>query len=250
MTKKTDKISKKDIKTLWGKSGNICAFPGCFCELAQEDSVGSNVIIGEMAHIEGENQTSARYNPRMKDEERDAYKNRILLCPTHHTVIDKDSNLYTVDNITGMKTNHEKWVRNSLTKEEVNITFVELESITQFLISTEPQKEEIIQVITPKDKINKNELSPFIEEYLKIGMLKSKLVREYITRNPDVNFGKQLQKRFVDKYLEYKELEMSGDEIFLSLFEFASNNSNEFKKQAAALAVLTYFFETCDIFKE
>ena len=250
MSKKSDNISKQDIKILWGRSGNLCVFPVCNVELAKEGSTGSNMIIGVMAHIKGENPTSARYDSSMSDKERDSYKNRILLCPTHHTEIDKDPDLYTVEKLLGIKTNHETWVKESLRKEEISITFVELESITQFLVSLETQIEETISVIPPKDKINKNQLSASVEEYIKIGMLKSKLVSQYITQQPDVNFGERLKKGFVDKYLELKNTGMSGEEIFLELFEFASNGSSDFKKRAAALAVLTYFFETCEVFEE
>lgn len=246
---KTD-ISKKDIKILWGKSGNRCAFPGCNVELAKEGSTGKNMVIGVMAHIKGENPTSARYDSSMSDKERNGYENRILLCPTHHTVIDNDSHLYNVGKLLEIKNNHEKWVKESLRKEEINVTFIELESITQYLLSATTEVEEELSVIPPREKIIRNQLSTSIEEYIKIGMLKSKLVTQYITQHPDVNFGERLKKGFVDKYLEFKQSDKSGDELFLELFEFASNGSSDFEKQAAALAVLTYFFEVCDVFKK
>jgi hypothetical protein len=250
MGKKSDNISEKDIKTLCLKSGNLCAFPDCNVELAKQGSTGSNMIIGVMAHIKGKNPTSARYDSSMGDKDRDSYENRVLLCPTHHIEIDKDPNLYTVEKLLEIKTNHEAWVKESLRKEEISITFVELEATTQFLVSKEIQIGEAISVIPPKDKINKNQLSASVEEYIKIGMLKSRLVSQYITQHPDVDFGERLKKGFVDKYLEFKNNGMSGDEIFLELFEFASSGSSDFKKQAAALAVLTYFFETCEVFEE
>jgi len=246
---KTD-ISKKDIKILWGKSGNRCAFPRCNIELAKEGSTGKNIVIGVMAHIKGENPTSARYDSNMDDEERNCYENRILLCPTHHTIIDNDSQLYTVEKLLEIKNNHEKWVSESLRKEEINVTFVELETITQFLVSAEVQIEDALSVIPYKDKIKKNQLSPSTEEYIKIGMLKTKLVKEYIDRSLDINFGERLKQGFVNKYLELKNSGITGDELFLVLFDFASNGSSDFKKQAAALAVLTYFFETCEVFEE
>jgi len=245
-------ISRKDIKILWGKSGNRCAFPGCEVELAKEGSSGKNIVIGVMAHIKGENPNSARYdpNPNMTDKERNCYENRILLCPTHHTLIDNDIQAYTVEKLLEMKNNHEKWVSDSRKKEEINITFAELEVITKFLVSTNAQEEEEITLVPPKEKIKKNQLTPPIEEYLKIGMLKSKLVAQYIEKQPDVDFGERLKKGFVDKYLELKASVMNGDELFLELFEFASNNSSDFRKQAAALAILTYFFETCEVFEK
>lgn len=250
MSKKADTISKKDVKILWGKSGNRCAFLGCNVELAKEGSTGKNMIIGVMAHIKGENPTSARYDSNMGDKEVDGYENRILLCPTHHTEIDQDQNLYTIEKLLEIKVNHETWVKESLQKEEINVTFVELESITQYLLSATTEVGEGLSVVPYREKIDKNQLSASTEEYIKIGMLRSKLVTQYITQHPDVMFGERLKKGFVNKYLELKNTGITGDELFLVLFDFASNGFSDFKKQAAALAVLIYFFETCEVFEE
>ncbi|HAY96656.1 HNH endonuclease, partial [Shewanella sp.] len=45
-----------------------------------------------MAHIKGNKLGSNRYDPEQTDVERDSYENLILLCPTHHTLIDKAEN--------------------------------------------------------------------------------------------------------------------------------------------------------------
>jgi hypothetical protein len=70
----------KDRKELWAKSGNVCSYPGCGVELAGEP--GSDKVLGEEAHIKGENPGAARYDNTQSDDERDSYDNRILLCPT------------------------------------------------------------------------------------------------------------------------------------------------------------------------
>ena len=57
------------------------------------------VPIGEIAHIEGLNPDSPRYNPNMTNKERNSYVNLIILCPTCHTKIDKDPNYYTVEKL-------------------------------------------------------------------------------------------------------------------------------------------------------
>jgi hypothetical protein len=243
-------MSRKDRKLLWAKSGNCCAFPGCRKKLAQKGSTGNKIIIGVEAHIKGEKPTASRYDHKISDKEGNSYENRILLCPTHHTLVDSDVKLYAVENLLEMKEKHEKWVSEKLQREEIGITFSELEVITKFLATVSTEKEEKITVVPLKDKIKKNELTPKIEDYIKIGLLKIKLVKEYIDKNPDINFGKRLKQGFVNKYLELKKSAKKGDELFLDLFEFASNRSQEFKTQAAGLAVLTYFFETCEVFEK
>jgi hypothetical protein len=90
------------IQTLFAYSGNKCAFPDCNANMVEDKS-----IIGEKCHIEGEKEESARYNPNMTDKERNSLDNLILLCPTHHTLIDKKPQEYTTDNLKKMKHRHE-----------------------------------------------------------------------------------------------------------------------------------------------
>jgi hypothetical protein len=100
-----------DRKKLWARSGNLCSFPECNTELAQEKQ--ANRVIGEEAHIKGEKPSAARYDPKQSKEEKASYENRILLCPTHHTMIDADPETWTVERLIEMKRNHEQQVRES-----------------------------------------------------------------------------------------------------------------------------------------
>jgi hypothetical protein len=101
-------LKSGDLKKLWGRSGNICSFPKCGVELAQEKKV--NRVIGEEAHIKGEKPTAPRYDPNQMEDERESCENRILLCPTHHTEIDSDPETWTVESIEQMKADHEQQV--------------------------------------------------------------------------------------------------------------------------------------------
>ena len=103
-------ITQKTIKLLWGNAAGRCAFPNCPLRLCT-DSSGPNApyTIGEMAHICGEKPEARRYNASQSPSERDGYGNLILLCPTHHTTIDKIENEleYSVAKLNTMKSNHE-----------------------------------------------------------------------------------------------------------------------------------------------
>jgi hypothetical protein len=99
-------LKSGDLKKLWGRSGNICSFPGCGFELAKEKKV--NRVIGEEAHVKGEKPTAPRYDPNQTQEERESYGNRILLCPTHHTEIDSDPETWTVERLKQTKVDHEQ----------------------------------------------------------------------------------------------------------------------------------------------
>jgi len=62
-----------------------------------------------MAHIKGKKKGSSRYDKTQSPQERDDYINLLLLCPTHHTVIDKKENesIYTVGVLLDIKHEHE-----------------------------------------------------------------------------------------------------------------------------------------------
>lgn len=78
-------ISEIDIKLLWGRAGGMCSKPDCTGDLTVLVDSG-NYIVGEMAHVIGRKPTARRSTPEGGP---DSYDNLILLCPTHHTHIDK-----------------------------------------------------------------------------------------------------------------------------------------------------------------
>ena len=91
-----------DIKLLFARSGNRCAFPKCRAPMAI-----NNTLTGEVCHIKGVRPGSARHDPGQLDVERHVYANLILMCPTHHTVIDDDEEAYTVERLRKIKATHE-----------------------------------------------------------------------------------------------------------------------------------------------
>ena len=99
-------ISARDRKRLWGKSGNRCAK----CRrLLTHPGQGSarEAVLGEEAHIVGERPGAARYQS-LPATERNAYENRVLLCPTDHTIVDEQPELWTVEALTSLKVAHEE----------------------------------------------------------------------------------------------------------------------------------------------
>jgi hypothetical protein len=101
------------IKNLYAKSGNICAFPGCNCNLTIS---GSN--ISQVAHIISERSNGPRHDPNYGDY--DCEENLILLCSIHHKIVDDNEEMYTVDSLLGMKACHEEYIRSLLNKNNIN----------------------------------------------------------------------------------------------------------------------------------
>jgi hypothetical protein len=234
---------------LFLRSGNLCAFPGCKTHLV-EDKTKSDPpsIVGVICHIKGQKSGSSRYDLDMLDDDRDSVDNLILFCPTHHKLVDDQPNEYTVENLQKFKYGHEKWVRERVSREVSNITFSELDVITKYLVENAPSEYEM-RVVSPKEKIRRNELSEQVENQIRMGMAQVNLVREFIKRNLDLEFGERLRSGFVDKYNALVKKGLKGDELFYSLFDFASMGNTDFRHQAAGLVVLSYFFESCDVFE-
>lgn len=118
-------------KALWGRSGNRCAY----CKrnlMPTTDEVtgaalsGAGVLLGEEAHIRsGRADGGPRY--RSDYDGVDDYPNLILLCPTHHTLVDKDGGAhYSIAQLEQLKQEHENWVDSRLSLAEATALQVEL----------------------------------------------------------------------------------------------------------------------------
>lgn len=91
-----------DLKKLFARSGNRCAFPRCKAAIVHDDT-----LLGEVAHIKGLRPGSARHDPAQTPEERNAYANLILLCANHHNIVDDDEVSYPVERLLAIKAAHE-----------------------------------------------------------------------------------------------------------------------------------------------
>ena len=106
---------------LWARSGNRCAFPNCAQLLVEDtDSASGGVVIGEEAHIvarelDGPRGSEAGQHPI------DSYLNHILLCPTHHRVVDEHPETFTVAALQTMRRDHEHRIRCQMYAESAPI---------------------------------------------------------------------------------------------------------------------------------
>jgi len=245
-------IRLRDQKILCLKSGNRCAIPECRKLLViEKTSRDKESIIAEMPHIKGEKPKAPRYDKNMTDEERNSCDNLILVCRDHHKMIDDQPNTFKVEKLHQIKKEHAAWIQENLDNQMVNVTFGELNVITKYLNANQPTLSESYTLIPPKDKINRNNLSPSTKHKIMTGMLQVKKVEHYIDNYPDVEFGERLKQGFVTEYERLKNEEnLSGDELFNSLFAFACRGSSDFREMAAGLAVLVYLFEKCEVFEK
>jgi hypothetical protein len=104
-------VSEKDVKKLWGLAAGRCSRPGCEQECIRFLDSNEPTVIGEMAHVIAKKPDGPRGQASGGEN---TYKNLILLCPTHHTEIDKaPEGTFSVKEIHEWKRLHEERVRNS-----------------------------------------------------------------------------------------------------------------------------------------
>ena len=107
MAKYRMRIPEKEQRILFAKSGNICAFPDCDSSVIA-DIDNENRPIAEMAHIIAYNEDGPRSDPNLPLKEKNKASNLILLCPTHHTLVDKFEYQFNVHVLREMKLQHER----------------------------------------------------------------------------------------------------------------------------------------------
>ncbi len=99
-------------RKLWASSGGFCGKPDCHTDLFPFFESGEITNIEELAHIIGQKKKGPRGNNPLPLSERDEFENIILLCPTCHTIIDKNPKLYPDDTVKQWKANHEESIAN------------------------------------------------------------------------------------------------------------------------------------------
>ena len=110
-TQRNSYFHPRMLKILWGRSGNSCAFPGCSQILVAQSEKEDYAIIGDMAHIIAASQEGPR--GKSQDVDPGEVSNIILLCPTHHRLIDQDPASYPPEELRRWKQEHEKAVIDS-----------------------------------------------------------------------------------------------------------------------------------------
>ncbi len=244
---------KSDIKILWGQSGGRCAFPGCRTVLVADATPHDpKATLGAVAHIVADSDRGPRADPSMPSDLRRRETNLILLCGTHHDVVDGQPNSHTVAELQAWKADHVEWVRSRLTDAVAAVDFAELQRLTEVLIlQTAPRVADVAPPTPPPEKLRKNDLTVAVTTRLQIGSLRFLDVEDFVARTTqsDDGFGERLRAGFREHYEVLINSSVTGDELFEELVDWAAAGSTEFDVMAAALAVVTYLFTICDLFE-
>ena len=253
-------VSPGTKRALAQLSGNRCAMPDCGLRLVDAQGIS----VGIAAHIAGargrgkQGSPSARFAPSMTDDERNALGNLIYVCRNCHEKIDaipQGERDYPVARLIDIKAKHEGIVDRAMNEALASVSFAELEHATQWATEEglEPSSERDYSRISIEDKIKKHGLSASSRSLIAMLLGAAPLVRSYIqaVSQGDPRFPDRLKARFLERYFRLRgEGITSGDELFVRMRELATRGFQDQTTEIAALAVLVYLFEMCEVFEQ
>lgn len=107
-----DDFSPATLRELAGRSGYICAFPGCrrLTVGPSDDRKSGLSMIGVGAHITAASKKGPRYDENISSEERSDVRNGVWMCQTHAKLVDDNASKHTVSELRRWKTQHEDWI--------------------------------------------------------------------------------------------------------------------------------------------
>jgi len=71
-------------------------------------------VVGDECHVISRQLNGPRHDPNYPEDKLDSYENLILLCRTHHKMVDDQYESFNVDILSKMKSDHEAWVSQKL----------------------------------------------------------------------------------------------------------------------------------------
>jgi len=122
--------------------------------------------------------------------------------------------------------------------------------VVEYLATAEPPP--IPDVELPSvAKLEYNRLSEEKAGLLQLGRIRQGLIEDYLSGMPDADKPEEIAQAFRGKYATLRDSGINVDRVFDGLWLFAGGEhfAAEPKKIAAVTAVLSYFFDRCDIFE-
>ncbi len=135
--------------------------------------------------------------------------------------------------------------------QEAQLGFEDIRLVLEEIQARSLPPDQVPAVVQP-GKIKANSLSDDVATLLWAGSSRAFLVKDFFDSWHDETYGERLQKSFRDKYLELKQQipALHPNSIFDELHAWAGGPSRtSAAREMAVLAVLAYFFDSCDIFE-
>ncbi|MCQ2369487.1 MAG: SAVED domain-containing protein [Paludibacteraceae bacterium] len=119
------KIPKNIQNLLWAKSAGRCEFSGCNKILYEDLLTKKSKNLGYVAHIIADSPNGPRGSEKDSEELAKDVNNLMLLCDSHHRLVDGEPKTYTKEVLIQMKKEHEDRVKTCTeVKEDKQTTIV------------------------------------------------------------------------------------------------------------------------------
>lgn len=243
-------------KAVYARARGMCAFEDCRKDLVLEATEDNTAQVGQLAHIIASSPDGPRGDPSYPPEKINSFDNLILLCPNHHKEIDLLVDKYPFEKVREIQQNHYNWLDSLIDRGMSEFGFEELkkavEGIIEIIESKPHNSNETFDLITPDDKINKNNLTKSSRSQIIMGLRGSKEVKKFFVEisQDEPHFPNIIKLGFQKKYLELKNQGLEGDLLFEEMVKFAQGGTKDSVQQAASLAILCYLFELCEVFEK
>lgn len=253
-----DRVPPAQEKVVISRSGDSCAYPGCGLELTIDPQHvdDSPKATGKVAHISAASPGGPRYDESMTSKQRGSAENLIYLCGSHHDVIDSQLEFHTRDFLIDAKVSHERAVARGVRSALGQVTYEELSVVCAVIASVPagPREVGVERALPLQEKIDLNGLGPLSVQRITDGLSQAARVEQFIIFQNRLSptFGRSLVARFKADYYSAQADGLSSDEIFDYLVENAHANAGPRdtpQVRAAALSVVAYLFEICEIFE-
>ena len=114
--------TQKTIKLLFAACGNQCAEPSCTNSVVIESNDQSDAMISaQICHIYAASNHGPRGRPGLTEKERNAPENLILLCPTHHGIVDGQHESYPANLLESWKQQHESKYKKPVVEDVASV---------------------------------------------------------------------------------------------------------------------------------
>jgi hypothetical protein len=158
------------------------------------------------------------------------------------------------EELNSLNQEHEQ-LRKSLIMTMPEVNFEDMDFVITALLKQQVSSIDMpdtFQKTNPLEKMSKNSLTHHVKFMLEVGLAKGREVGHLIENIVKTNFPSVPENLIATLNTEYRRLMeqgVKGDDLFMSLYEFSTCLNRDPRRQAAGLAVLCYFFETCDVFE-
>ena len=188
----------------------------------------------------------------MNDPERDHIDNLLYLCSNCHRIVDQDVGSYPVERLRKIKAEHEATVQAGMDAAFATVDIAGLEKLVeQFARFPPAPADPSLALLPPEAKIRKNDLGPRSQHTITAGLAHAATIRRFIStlESEDPDWPSRLKAGFVAEYVRLREEGERGDDLFDAMCAFSTRGFHQESTRVAAISVLVYLFEACEVFE-